>query len=373
MPMLRTLPEGSVGHEYARFREGWALDGGVGGRRKRGEEACHVVPGMARRHDLFLHFITGYAPFAGDSEMELAAFLHAQEGALRHLVAVFHLGLLSRRTHPGGLRRWLARAQAAHRRGARCADLRLVRWGDVLGRPLVEVRAELGLDDRPALPRKPMTVPRPVEIPRLAHVVLNTPDLDGSTAFYRGIFGLEVMASDPRLGVTFLSDGTDHHTLALGRSWGRGPRGWLRGIRNDLPAMVSLVAARRVGERSAQGKRPTMPPRAVVREHLRPGLNHIGYRVSSLPVLKEWYRFLRHEGVDVDWTVNHGDMILALYFLDPNGVRFEIFCDGSRAKQALADLAENGLRAEESAGAPRIDDFANWDLDLDAVVEAAPA
>ena len=66
-------------------------------------------------------------------------------------------------------------------------------------------------------------------------------------------------------------------------------------------------------------------------------------------------------------------MILALYFLDPNGVRFEIFCDGSRAKQALADLAENGLRAEESAGAPRIDDFANWDLDLDAVVEAAPA
>ncbi len=63
------------------------------------------------------------------------------------------------------------------------------------------------------------TAPRPFQIRKLGHVVLNVRDLEASERFYTEILGFEVTDRYPESmapgGMVFLRCGTDHHTVAL--------------------------------------------------------------------------------------------------------------------------------------------------------------
>lgn len=205
----------------------------------------------------------------------------------------------------------------------------------------------------------------PPIVPRLAHVVLNVPDVDAALAFYVGFLGYTVTAVDRQLGVHFLSAGDDHHTIALGECLPRGPRALWRWPRL-APRLARLLRVRFSDERSATGKRRVRPTLGAVRMALRPGLQHIGLRVASEAELRRLYDTLRARGIRVQWAVNHGDMIKGLYVHDGNGNMVELFVDGPRGRTVL-DLARRAggfhafQRVVARVGAP--DELASFDLD----------
>ena len=213
----------------------------------------------------------------------------------------------------------------------------------------------------------------PPLVPRLAHVVLNVPDVKAALDFYVGFLGYTVTAVDRQLGVHFLSSGDDHHTLAIGECLPWDLRALVRWPRL-VPRLVHLVRARLSGERSATGKRRVRPTLGAIRMALRPGLQHIGFRVASEAELKRIYAALRSRGIRVQWAVNHGDMIKGIYVHDGNGNMVELFVDGSRGREVL-DLARRvgGFHAFQrvtaSVGAP--DELPSFDLDPETELSEA--
>jgi catechol 2,3-dioxygenase-like lactoylglutathione lyase family enzyme len=204
-----------------------------------------------------------------------------------------------------------------------------------------------------------------VKTPRLAHVVLNVPEIKPALDFYTGFLGYTVVAEDKQLGVYFLSAGDDHHTIALGECLPRGPRALLR-LPRMLPRLVNLLRARFSDERSASGQRRVRPTLGAIRMALRPGLQHIGMRVESEDELRKLYSAMKTRGIKVQWAVNHGDMIKGLYLDDGNGNMVELFVDGARGRDVL-DLARraggfhNFKRITDRVGAPQ--ELPSYDLD----------
>jgi catechol 2,3-dioxygenase-like lactoylglutathione lyase family enzyme len=200
----------------------------------------------------------------------------------------------------------------------------------------------LRIDERPVVPRPPPPN-RTDLVPRLAHTVHNVRDLDAAVAFYRDVFGYQVVTVDRALGVTFLSAGDDHHTIALQEV--------VRRPRDGLRRLASLVRGVREGR--------ALPSWPVVRASLRPGHNHTGYRVPDEAALRAFVARLRAAGGRVAWAVNHGDLIKAAYFVDPAGNLCEVFVDG---EGAIA-LRERMARGEPLASlAP--EDLPTYPLDL---------
>jgi|GEM_PF-965627 len=361
VPGLLDLPVGSLGREYARWCQGWGLDNQFLRNWTLETPGRYFAYRYAHTHDL-LHFLLSYAPFDKSREMEIEAFLYGQTRGLNHVLFIAGFVRDLRRTDPALLRKMPARLGEAWHRGRRAENVMLVDWEALLALPLDEVRCRLRVDDRPILPTIRPEVAAPTETPSLAHAVLNVPDLAAATLFWTQTMGLEESARDDRLGVVFLTDGTDHHTLALGRSWPGGLFGPLKGLLGDAKLAAAVLGARRTAPRSSEGAKVTIPPLVLYKERLRPGLGHLGYRVSTQDELTAWYRHLKRHGVRVDWCVNHGDMIKGIYFSDPAGVRCEIFCDGPVALTKHAARAAGVPMSELAAG-----DFFNWDLDLDGV------
>ena len=214
----------------------------------------------------------------------------------------------------------------------------------------------------------------PVRTPRLAHVVLNVPEIDAALAFYTGFLGYSVVAEDKQLGVYFLSAGDDHHTIALGECLPRGPRALLR-LPRMLPRLVNLLRARYSGDRSATGKRRVMPTVGAIRMALRPGLQHIGMRVDSEAELHRLYQAMKTRGIKVQWAVNHGDMIKGIYIDDGNGNMIELFVDGARGREVLELARRAGgfhafRRITDSTGAP--DELPSYELDPETELGGTP-
>jgi catechol 2,3-dioxygenase len=55
------------------------------------------------------------------------------------------------------------------------------------------------------------------------------------------------------------------------------------------------------------------------------GLAHIALLIDSLEGVKQWYQHLKSKGVDVRGS-DHG-VTRSIYFTDPDGNPFEIYCD----------------------------------------------
>lgn len=124
-----------------------------------------------------------------------------------------------------------------------------------------------------------------VSVDRLAHVVLNVRDVAASKAFYMKVLGLKVSNENVQRGMVFLSNGADHHQLALFQR--------------------------------ASGPAP---------DETQPGLIHMAWRLADLGALKAAHRELKAGGIAIESTILHA-MTYSLYVRDPDGHMVELYCD----------------------------------------------
>jgi catechol 2,3-dioxygenase len=115
----------------------------------------------------------------------------------------------------------------------------------------------------------------------IGHVVLNVTDVERSTKFYRDVVGFQVSRFRPGGTGAFLTCGIVHHNLALFKA--------------------------------PEGARPA--------EKGAIGLNHFAFKV-----LQAAHKRLIEANATIDHIVDHG-MTRSVYFLDPDGIEMELFCD----------------------------------------------
>lgn len=120
----------------------------------------------------------------------------------------------------------------------------------------------------------------------IGHLVLNVSDCARSTAFYRDVVGFQVARYGPDGKRTFLTCGVAHHNLALFEA----PAGAARPQKNQV------------------------------------GLNHFAFKVENYQALQQAYLRLKAADAVIDHVVDHG-MSRSVYFLDPDGIEMELFCD----------------------------------------------
>jgi len=126
-----------------------------------------------------------------------------------------------------------------------------------------------------------MSVPRDI-----GHLVLNVTDVARSTKFYRDVVGFQVARYRPDGSGAFLTCGIVHHNLALFKA----PDG-------AQPARKGQI-----------------------------GLNHFAFQVESYESLQKAHERLVTAGAVIDHIVDHG-MTRSVYFLDPDGIMMELFCN----------------------------------------------
>jgi catechol 2,3-dioxygenase len=126
-----------------------------------------------------------------------------------------------------------------------------------------------------------------MSIPKeIGHLVLNVTDVERSTAFYRDVVGFQVARYRPNGTGAFLTCGVVHHNLALFKA--------------------------------PEGARPIQKGQV--------GLNHFAFKVESYSALQAAHKRLVEAGATIDHIVDHG-MTRSVYFLDPDGIEMELFCD----------------------------------------------
>lgn len=126
-----------------------------------------------------------------------------------------------------------------------------------------------------------------MSIPKdIGHLVLNVSNVERSTTFYRDVVGFRVARYRPDGTGAFLTCGVVHHNLALFQA--------------------------------PEGARP--PQKGQI------GLNHFAFQVESYQALQAAHKRLVDAGATIDHIVDHG-MTRSVYFLDPDGIMMELFCD----------------------------------------------
>lgn len=126
-----------------------------------------------------------------------------------------------------------------------------------------------------------MSAPR-----EIGHLVLNVSNCERSTAFYRDVVGFQVARYVPGGKRSFLTCGVVHHNLAL----------------FEAPAGTPSLQKGQVG------------------------INHFAFKVDNYPALQAAYQRLTAANAVIDHVVDHG-MTRSVYFLDPDGIMMELFCD----------------------------------------------
>lgn len=142
------LPEGTLGHAYAKFMKAHGLTPNVfdgAPEDVRDERAAYVIQRMRQTHDLW-HVVT-HCETDPAGEIALQAFTFAQVKAPSSAILAA-VGTLRSLRHT---REVLRDARALYRRGLTAQPLVLFPWEDHWATPLPEVRRMLGLPENPRL------------------------------------------------------------------------------------------------------------------------------------------------------------------------------------------------------------------------------
>jgi ubiquinone biosynthesis protein Coq4 len=142
------LPEGTLGHAYAKFMMAHDLTPNVFDgppEDVRDERAAYVIQRMRQTHDLW-HVVT-HCETDPAGEIALQAFTFAQVKAPSSAILAA-VGTLRSLRHT---REVLRDAHALYRRGLAAQPLVLFPWEDYWATPLTEVRRMLGLPESPRL------------------------------------------------------------------------------------------------------------------------------------------------------------------------------------------------------------------------------
>ncbi len=133
-----------------------------------------------------------------------------------------------------------------------------------------------------------MTTATNLKIKQTGHVGLNVTNLERSSDFYQTIFGLEVFGESTEGGKKFAFLGRDGQLLLT--LW-----------------------------EQSEGEFTTN----------RPGLHHLSFEVADIEQVKGFEQHLRDNGVEPlhDGLVSHGEGAPSggIFFIDPDGIRLEIF------------------------------------------------
>ncbi|MEE3327035.1 MAG: Coq4 family protein [Myxococcota bacterium] len=149
---LHALPEGSLGHTYAHFMENEQISAdGLASASEEGSQRIHEEedPNRLRfgtrlrdTHDLW-HVTTGYnRDLVGEASLLAFTFAQIRNPGIGAIVAMAYL-------HSGDSPDARKMIRQAYRRGRKASWLPGADWEALLGRPLDEVRAELGIQDQP--------------------------------------------------------------------------------------------------------------------------------------------------------------------------------------------------------------------------------
>ena len=145
-----------------------------------------------------------------------------------------------------------------------------------------------------------MSVPK-----EIGHLVLNVTDVERSTKFYRDVVGFQLSRYRPDGTGAFLTCGVVHHNLALFKA--------------------------------PEGAQPSQKGQI--------GLNHFAFKVQSYTALQAAHTRLVEAGAPIDHIVDHG-MTRSVYFLDPDGIEMELFCDTFATEaEGLIFMKSTGGRA----------------------------
>ena len=334
---LDLYPAGSVGHSYAEYLVAMKLDDmhGALGHLDDADPAQFLAKLYLGLHD-FLHWLLGFPPFEPIGETEIESFLYAQDGAPNHWMFVAGYVAFLVDKDPGQIPALLAANASAYLYGARAANLLLVDWEEELGQPLASVRRRLRIDERPVA----RAVPFPKETPKLAHAVLSVADVEQAAGWFGDIFRYTVSVRDRKLGLLATTAGDDHHTIAFQPVPTLAPSKLVPSLRQNLARALEMRRAR--GVRSPRSGRPvSFPPLSVIWSALRPGVQHLGFRVASEADLESYHLLLKCHGVPVEWACSHMDATKSLYVFAPGNVLCELFVDlDTEETRALREKAE---------------------------------
>jgi catechol 2,3-dioxygenase-like lactoylglutathione lyase family enzyme len=158
---------------------------------------------------------------------------------------------------------------------------------------------------------------KPINVRRIAHIVLYVSDPEASAHWYCDVLGMSVSArvgEGPYEGGIFLTFGESDHDLAL------------------FPA----------GERPPTGKE----------------FEHIGLQLASVSLedLRRAYGHLLKNDVKIAEILDHG-VSIGIYFYDPDGHMLEVFhqITTHAGGQAIAELYGNGGQANPTELEPLYD------------------
>jgi catechol 2,3-dioxygenase-like lactoylglutathione lyase family enzyme len=129
------------------------------------------------------------------------------------------------------------------------------------------------------------TATTPIEVKKLGHLVYEVSDIERSTRFWTEIMGFSVSDRN-EMGMVFLRNGTDHHSIAL------------------------------VPGKHKERAKPT--------DGLR--FHHLAMEVSDVDTLFKARTFLREHGIKVFYEGRRGPGgNIGIEFEDPDGYPFEIY------------------------------------------------
>ena len=117
------------------------------------------------------------------------------------------------------------------------------------------------------------------------HIAFRVRDIEAARLWYSDVLGMEVEDEFPGQALFVRFGPYYHHDLAIFQA----------------------------------DKQADLPPENAV------GLAHIALLVDSLEGVRQWYHHLKSKGVDVR-SSDHG-VTRSIYFTDPDGNPFEIYCD----------------------------------------------
>jgi catechol 2,3-dioxygenase len=118
------------------------------------------------------------------------------------------------------------------------------------------------------------------------HAAIRVRDLEQAKQWYGDVLGMKLSDEFPGMGIFVRFGEHYHHDLAIFK---------------------------------ADPEAPQPHPEAV-------GLAHIALLVDTLDGVKEWYHWLQAKDIEVVMSSDHG-VTRSIYFEDPDGNQFEIYCD----------------------------------------------